>query len=65
MGCHRSRVTKATEEKNAENLLIVKSKELARIYTGNWNKHRHHSERRSPGDQIYAMILISYVFWQG
>jgi hypothetical protein len=37
--------TKAAEEKNAENLIIIKSKELAGIYIGNWNRHREHSER--------------------
>jgi phosphatidylserine/phosphatidylglycerophosphate/cardiolipin synthase-like enzyme len=37
--------TKAAEEKNAENLLIIKSKELAMIYIDNWKKHREHSER--------------------
>jgi phosphatidylserine/phosphatidylglycerophosphate/cardiolipin synthase-like enzyme len=37
--------TRAAEEKNAENLLIIKSKELAGIYIGNWNRHREHSER--------------------
>lgn len=36
--------TKAAEEKNAENLLILKNKELARVYSDNWNKHRKHSE---------------------
>jgi phosphatidylserine/phosphatidylglycerophosphate/cardiolipin synthase-like enzyme len=36
--------TKAAEEKNAENLLIIKSKELAGIYIDNWKKHREHSE---------------------
>ncbi len=36
--------TKAAEEKNAENLLILKNKELAKIYIDNWNKHRKHSE---------------------
>jgi phosphatidylserine/phosphatidylglycerophosphate/cardiolipin synthase-like enzyme len=36
--------TMAAEEKNAENLLIIKSKELAGIYIGNWNRHRQHSE---------------------
>jgi phosphatidylserine/phosphatidylglycerophosphate/cardiolipin synthase-like enzyme len=36
--------TKAAEEKNAENLLIIKSKELAGIYIDNWNRHRGHSE---------------------
>jgi phosphatidylserine/phosphatidylglycerophosphate/cardiolipin synthase-like enzyme len=37
--------TKAAEEKNAENLLIIKSKELAKVYIDNWYKHKEHSER--------------------
>lgn len=37
--------TKAAEEKNAENLLIIKSKELAKPYIDNWQKHRQHSEK--------------------
>jgi len=37
--------TKAAEEKNAENLLIMKNKELAGIYIKNWEKHREHSEK--------------------
>jgi phosphatidylserine/phosphatidylglycerophosphate/cardiolipin synthase-like enzyme len=36
--------TKAAEEKNAENLLIIKSNELAARYLENWQKHREHSE---------------------
>jgi phosphatidylserine/phosphatidylglycerophosphate/cardiolipin synthase-like enzyme len=36
--------TKAAEEKNAENLLIISSKEMARIYLENWQNHRDHSE---------------------
>jgi phosphatidylserine/phosphatidylglycerophosphate/cardiolipin synthase-like enzyme len=40
--------TKAAEEKNAENLLIIRSKELAQIYTDNWNAHYKHSERYLP-----------------
>ncbi len=36
--------TRAAEEKNAENLLIIKSKELAKIYVDNWNQHKGHSE---------------------
>jgi phosphatidylserine/phosphatidylglycerophosphate/cardiolipin synthase-like enzyme len=35
--------TKAAEEKNAENLLVIRSKELARFYIENWTKHRIHS----------------------
>ena len=37
--------TKAAEEKNAENLLIIKNKKLAEIYIENWNKHKEHSEK--------------------
>lgn len=36
--------TKAAEEKNAENLLIISSKELAMLYLENWQKHKEHSE---------------------
>jgi phosphatidylserine/phosphatidylglycerophosphate/cardiolipin synthase-like enzyme len=36
--------TKAAEEKNAENLLIIKSRELASIYIDNWKRHKEHSE---------------------
>jgi phosphatidylserine/phosphatidylglycerophosphate/cardiolipin synthase-like enzyme len=36
--------TKAAEEKNAENVLIIKDKALAKIYLENWGKHREHSE---------------------
>lgn len=35
--------TKAAEQKNAENLLILKSKELANTYIDNWMKHKAHS----------------------
>jgi phosphatidylserine/phosphatidylglycerophosphate/cardiolipin synthase-like enzyme len=37
--------TKAAEEKNAENLLIIKSKELAKIYIENWKNHFDHAEK--------------------
>ena len=37
--------TKAAEEKNAENLLILKNKDLAKIYLENWEKHKEHSEK--------------------
>lgn len=36
--------TKAAEEKNAENLLIIRSKELAQKYIENWERHKGHSE---------------------
>ena len=37
--------TKAAEEKNAENLLIIKDKALAKIYMENWYRHKEHAER--------------------
>jgi len=36
--------TRAAEEKNAENVLIIRSKDLAALYTKNWEPHRGHSE---------------------
>ncbi|MGO9379582.1 MAG: phospholipase D family protein [Dissulfurispiraceae bacterium] len=36
--------TKAAEDKNAENLLILKSRDLAQLYIDNWQSHRKHSE---------------------
>jgi len=35
--------SRAAEEKNAENLLILKSKELANVYLNNWQEHKKHS----------------------
>jgi phosphatidylserine/phosphatidylglycerophosphate/cardiolipin synthase-like enzyme len=37
--------TKAAEEKNAENILILKDKALAKVYIENWEKHKGHSKR--------------------
>ena len=42
--------TKAAESKNAENLLIIKSDEIAKLYIENWNRHREHSEPYGPRD---------------
>jgi hypothetical protein len=36
--------TKAAEEKNAKNVLLLKNKELAKVYIENWEKHKGHSE---------------------
>ena len=38
--------TKAAEEKNAENVLIIKSKDMAKLYLSNWAKHKDHSIKR-------------------
>jgi len=37
--------TKAAKERNAENLLVIRSKELAAKYLENWQLHAKHSER--------------------
>ena len=42
--------TKAAETKNAENLLIIQSPELAKLYIENWRHHREHSEPYAPRD---------------
>ena len=36
--------TKAAEEKNAENLLVIRDKAIAEKYTSNWDAHAEHSE---------------------
>ncbi len=41
--------TKAAEEKNAENVLVIRSKDLARAYLGNWYKHKEHAEEYRRG----------------
>lgn len=42
--------TKAAEERNAENLLIIRSRELAAKYVANWKEHFRHS---SPYERPY------------
>ena len=37
--------TKSAETQNTENVLIIKSSELAGLYRENWIKHRAHSEK--------------------
>ena len=36
--------TKAAEENNAENLLVIHDKKLAGRYRKNWREHKRHSE---------------------
>ncbi|MRR15514.1 MAG: phospholipase D family protein [Deltaproteobacteria bacterium] len=38
-------INAASEEMNAENLLLLRSDELAKIYRDNWVNHRKHSEK--------------------
>ena len=35
---------KASEEKNAENVLFIKSRDLAKTYLENWSLHKEHSK---------------------
>lgn len=37
--------TKAAEEHNAENLLVIRDRALAQTYRANWEKHQAHSVR--------------------
>ncbi len=37
--------TRAAKEKNAENLLVIRNRELAAAYLKNWTRHREHSVR--------------------
>ncbi len=37
--------TSSAENRNAENLLVIRSPELAATYTANWNAHLKHSEK--------------------
>jgi len=37
--------TRAAEERNAENILIIKSRELAKEYLENWERHKAHSDK--------------------
>jgi phosphatidylserine/phosphatidylglycerophosphate/cardiolipin synthase-like enzyme len=36
--------TKAVEENNAENLLVIRDRKLAERYIKNWHEHERHSE---------------------
>ena len=39
--------TKAAEEHNAENLLVIRDRQIAEKYTANWQLHAAHSEQYS------------------
>ena len=40
--------SKAAEESNAENVIIIRNKDLAGIYIDNFLKHKSHSEKLAP-----------------
>jgi phosphatidylserine/phosphatidylglycerophosphate/cardiolipin synthase-like enzyme len=37
--------TKAAENSNAENLLVIKNKEIAKAYLDNWSRHKEHADK--------------------
>jgi hypothetical protein len=41
----------SAENSNAENLLILRSPELAEKYTANWSAHLNHSEKYTGGER--------------
>jgi phosphatidylserine/phosphatidylglycerophosphate/cardiolipin synthase-like enzyme len=43
--------TKAAEEKNAENLFVIRDRRLAELYTRNWQEHERHSEAYTGRDK--------------
>jgi phosphatidylserine/phosphatidylglycerophosphate/cardiolipin synthase-like enzyme len=51
--------TKAAEEKNAENLLIIRDKALARRYLDNWQEHAGHSESHSGKWRATIIVFLS------
>ena len=46
--------TKNAEESNAENLLVIRSPDLAAKYTANWNAHAAHSDSYEGKQQGYS-----------
>ena len=40
----KSHLSKAAEENNAENLLVIRDNKLAERYIKNWEEHERHSE---------------------
>ena len=46
--------TKNAEENNAENLLVIRSPELATKYAANWNAHLEHSEQYEAKERGYS-----------
>ena len=49
--------TKAAEESNAENLLVIRSPELAAKYAANWKAHAEHSEVYAEKEKGYSQAV--------
>lgn len=46
--------TSSAETRNAENLLVIRSPELAKMYADNWRVHLEHSEKYEEKEQGYS-----------
>ena len=46
--------TRNAEENNAENLLVIRSPDLAKKYTANWQAHLEHSEKYEEKEKGYS-----------
>ena len=59
--------TKAAEESNAENLLVIRERKLAERYIKNWQEHERHSEVYAGRDRSknfgYHLLVIGEIFF--
>ena len=53
--------TKAAEERNAENLLVIHDTRLAGRYTRNWEEHATHSEDYTGKEEIFMEEIFGFV----
>jgi phosphatidylserine/phosphatidylglycerophosphate/cardiolipin synthase-like enzyme len=53
--------TLAAENKNGENLLVIRDPRLAGVYTENWRHHAHHSIPYRPRVPWWARIRVVWV----
>ena len=51
--------TKAAEENNTENLLVIHDRKLASLYIKNWQEHAQHSEVYRQGGELIADFFRS------
>jgi phosphatidylserine/phosphatidylglycerophosphate/cardiolipin synthase-like enzyme len=56
--------TKATVTNNEENLLVIRSKELANTYGENWQRHKEYSERYAGRQAGHPATLSNQITWK-
>ncbi len=56
--------TKAASERNGENLLIVRDRQLAAKYAANWEAHFKHSERYEVPFRRFGLLWAVLDHWQ-